>query len=93
MKLLLPVGGKSTRFPDLRPKWLLTMPNGQLMIEKALKGIDTEFIDEIIVIMLKDHQKYIKVESLKNTLKDICNNLPINTFTLKESTPSLRASA
>ena len=70
MKLLLPVAGKSSRFPDLRPKWLLTMPNGNLMIENALEGIDTEFIDEIIVIMLEDHQKYIKVETLEKTLKD-----------------------
>ena len=75
MKLLLPVAGKSSRFPDLRPKWLLTMPNGNLMIENALEGIDTEFIDEIIVIMLEDHQIlqviYYKISLLILILKKL----------------------
>ena len=88
MKLLLPVGGKSSRFPGLRPKWLLTMPNGRLMIERALEGINTQFINEIIVIMLEEHQKFIKVETLLNALKGICSNVPINVFLLKEPTPS-----
>ena len=42
MKLLLPVAGKSSRFPGLRPKWLLTLPNGQLMIERSLSGLKLE---------------------------------------------------
>ena len=29
--LLLPVAGQSARYPGMRPKWLLTMPNGKLM--------------------------------------------------------------
>ena len=44
--LILPVPGRSSRFPGMRPKWLLTMPDGKLMLEKhvvwkvAVKGID-----------------------------------------------------
>jgi len=34
--LLLPVAGKSARYPGMRPKWLLTMPNGKLMIEQSV---------------------------------------------------------
>ena len=34
--LIIPAAGQSTRYPNLRPKWLLTMPDGQLMIEKCV---------------------------------------------------------
>ena len=38
--LLLPVAGKSARYPGMRPKWLLTMPNGKLMIEQSISKIE-----------------------------------------------------
>ena len=31
--LILPVAGQSSRYPNMRPKWLITMPDGKLMIE------------------------------------------------------------
>lgn len=34
--IIVPAAGKSSRFPNMRPKWLLTHPNGKLMIENAL---------------------------------------------------------
>ncbi len=86
MKLLLPVAGKSSRYPGTRPKWLLTMPNGQLMIEKSLSGINLECIDEIILIMLEEHKKYIRPEVLKNSIKKISPDLPSNIFILSEPT-------
>ena len=33
--LILPVAGQSSRYPNMRPKWLITMPDGKLMIEKS----------------------------------------------------------
>jgi hypothetical protein len=30
--LILPVAGKSSRFPNMRPKWLLTMPDVPYLI-------------------------------------------------------------
>ena len=73
MKLIIPVAGSSTRYPGTRPKWLLTMPNGQLMIEKSLSGLDLENIEEIIIIMLREHTKYIKTKVLIDSLKKISN--------------------
>ena len=55
MKILLPVAGKSSRYPGMRPKWLLTLPEGRLMVEKALSGINMEFVDEVVLIMLEEH--------------------------------------
>ena len=69
MKLILPVAGKSSRFEGMRPKWLLTLPNGELMIERSLSGIDLENISEIVLIMLEEHEQYINPLFLKEILK------------------------
>tara|TARA_Y100001978_G_scaffold202749_1_gene224971 strand:- start:313 stop:1356 length:1044 start_codon:yes stop_codon:yes gene_type:complete len=87
MKLIIPVAGSSTRYQGTRPKWLLTMPNGQLMIEKSLSGLDLENIEEIIIIMLREHTKYIKPKVLIGILKKI-SNIPTNIFLLDETTVS-----
>ena len=36
MKLLLPIAGRSSRFPNMKPKWLLTHPNGNFMIDESI---------------------------------------------------------
>ena len=55
MKLLLPVAGDSTRFPGMRPKWLLTHPEGDLMFYRALCGLELSHVDEIIIICKDTH--------------------------------------
>ncbi|MBZ7939778.1 hypothetical protein H2277_08365, partial [Campylobacter sp. W0014] len=65
MNLILPVAGKSSRFPNMKPKWLLTHPNGNLMIIEAIKGLPLSQFKTIYVICLKEHSdKY----NLKNIL-------------------------
>jgi len=49
MKLILPIAGRSSRFPSMRPKWMLTMPSGELMLEKAVSGLKCPEVDEIII--------------------------------------------
>ena len=51
----MPCAGLSTRFPNLRPKYLLTDYNGKLMIENAAKN----FIDKyrVTVVILEEHDK------------------------------------
>ena len=88
MKLLLPVAGQSSRYPGLRPKGLLTLPDGKLMIERSLSGIDTEFIDEIVVIMLRDHESYINPNLLKEILENQTDNIPVKIFILEDKTYS-----
>ncbi len=57
--LIIPCAGKSNRFPNMKPKWMLTHPDGELMIEKVLKGINTEIFDRIIITIVKQHdEKY-----------------------------------
>lgn len=63
--LLIPVAGKSSRFPDMRPKWLLTMPDGKLMVEKSVEHIDLERFDRVIITCLREHlEKYASEELL-----------------------------
>ena len=89
MKLLLPVAGKSSRFPGLRPKWLLTLPNGQLMIERSLSGLRLENINEVVVIMLSEHKKYIKPIQIKDLISDtISSEIKVNIFELNQPTIS-----
>ena len=89
MKLLLPVAGRSSRFPGMRPKWLLTLPDGKLMIEKSLSGIYLTNITEVVVIMLEEHNKYISYKNIHDALKKITGeNIPITIHKLNESTPS-----
>ena len=89
MKLLLPVAGKSSRYPDLRPKWLLTLPDGQLMIEKSLSGISKKNIDEIVIIMLEDHLKFISIVQLNDLIASkLDKEIELTIFTLDKPTLS-----
>lgn len=57
--LIIPCAGKSNRFPNMKPKWMLTHPDGELMIEKALKGINADIFDRVIITIVKPHdEKY-----------------------------------
>jgi len=68
--LILPVSGKSSRFPSMRPKWLLTMPDGKLMYEKSIELLDLTRFDNIFLVCLQEHlDKYTSVRSLKESFR------------------------
>ena len=84
--LLLPVAGQSARYPGMRPKWLLTMPNGKLMIEQSISKLNCNKFDKIYVIALKEHlDKYvIKKKLLASLKKNISKKIEI--FSLDKNT-------
>jgi NDP-sugar pyrophosphorylase family protein len=51
----MPCAGKSTRFPNMKPKWMLTHPDGKLMVEKAMEGLPLEKFNRIIITIVKEH--------------------------------------
>ena len=54
MEVIVPAAGLSTRFPNMKPKYLLKDYNGEMMIQRAIK----QFLDEdysITVGVLKEH--------------------------------------
>lgn len=53
--IIIPCAGKSTRFPNMRPKWMLTHPDGSLMIEKSMSILDKNNFDRVIVSILREH--------------------------------------
>ena len=69
--LIIPVAGKSSRYPGMRPKWLLTMPDGKLMIEKSIELFDLSKFSKIVVVALKEHvDRYTSTKVLSNILKN-----------------------
>ena len=65
--LIIPAAGKSSRFPDTRPKWLLTHPAGNLMVTRSIECLDYYSADKIYVAVLKEHiDKYCTVSGIKD---------------------------
>ncbi|GAB0173005.1 hypothetical protein [Helicobacter trogontum] len=55
MNLILPVAGQSSRFPGMKPKWLLTHPNGNLMLTEAVRGLNLKRFSKIYIVCTRDH--------------------------------------
>lgn len=53
--LIVPAAGKSSRYPNAKPKWLFTHPDGSLMIEKSINCMLEHKFDRIVVTILKKH--------------------------------------
>ncbi|KAF2668332.1 hypothetical protein BT63DRAFT_425652 [Microthyrium microscopicum] len=57
--LVIPSAGRSSRFPGHKPKWLLTMPNGLLMVVDAIAKLNLTQVHRIVLGVLKEHvEKY-----------------------------------
>jgi len=51
------MAGKSNRFPNMRPKWLLTHPaENRFMATESIQGINLDFFDKIIFVCLVEHE-------------------------------------
>ena len=57
MNLIIPAAGQSSRFPKLRPKWMLTHPNGNLMLAEAIRGLTFPGLKKIYLTVLSAHLK------------------------------------
>jgi len=78
--LILPVAGQSSRFPNNRPKFLLTHPNGNLMITEAIRGLNPNQFDYIIIIgLMKDNSRYDWHEAI---IKEFSKELKISSTKL-----------
>lgn len=53
--LIIPCAGKSSRFPNMKPKYLLTHPDGRLMIEHAIGGLKLDSFDRIVITVVQQH--------------------------------------
>lgn len=80
--MILPIAGRSSRFPKMNPKWSLTHPRGDMMVVEAIKGIERENIGRICVIGLAEHdERFRLVETLSVQFKAL-GLLPMVDFVL-----------
>ena len=59
-----------------KPKWLLTMPSGSIMLAECIKGLDLTHVDKIVIGLLRSHViKYCSndIEALFNCFKSSSN--------------------
>jgi hypothetical protein len=57
--LLLPCAGLSTRYRNMRPKWMLTTPDGRLAIQRAAASIDPAVVGRRVIAIRAEHdEKY-----------------------------------
>jgi hypothetical protein len=57
MNLIIPMAGKSSRFPNLKPKWMLTHPSGNFMVIEAITGLNLDEFEKIYFVYLKEHEE------------------------------------
>ena len=68
MKIIIPCAGKSSRFPNMRPKWMLTHPDGNLMVKKVVDSLGADPKDVIIAILSEHEEKYDIARGLKENI-------------------------
>jgi len=56
MKIIVPCAGRSSRFPDMPPKWMLPDHDGLPMVAKAVAGLHVS-VDDLIVTILREHEE------------------------------------
>ena len=80
MELLIPCAGKSTRFPTVRPKYLLTMPDGKLMIQHTTESLLPEF-DRVLFAILREHDEKFHSSTILKKLFPKCEILILEEVT------------
>lgn len=88
MKLILPLAGSSSRYGLARPKWMLTMPSGKLMIEEAIQSLDLSNVDEIILVPQAKHLQGVITEHVLTDLISALTNKHVTVFPLSHPTSS-----
>lgn len=72
MILIIPMAGNSSRFPNLKPKWMLTHPSGKFMVLEAISGLNLNNFEKIIFVCLKEHEeKHQFTKGLKDEMKQM----------------------
>jgi hypothetical protein len=88
--LIIPMCGNSKRFPNVKPKWMLTHPiTNRFMGIESIMGLNLDFFDKIYYVVLEEHEnKFHFLNGFREELKKlgILNKTTITT--LSHSTQS-----
>lgn len=89
MHLVIPAAGKSSRFPNMRPKWMLTHPNGALMVTEAIRGLNWQACESVILVTLKKQMdEYKCLDGLREAFRHLSPALKLHIVQLDEETRS-----
>ena len=55
MRVIVPCAGRSSRFPNTRPKYLLTMPDGELMLQHVVRNWIEDY--PVTVVINREHDE------------------------------------
>lgn len=58
MKVIVPCGGRSSRYPGTPPKWMLPSGNGRPMLVEAVDKLEFDIRDLIVTILKEHDEKY-----------------------------------
>lgn len=56
MKVIVPCAGRSSRFPNMPPKWMLPDHDGVPMVVRALEGLSVN-VDDVVFTLLREHEE------------------------------------
>jgi len=77
--LIVPMAGQSSRFPNSRPKWMLSHPLSKTyMVLESISGINLDFFDKIVFVVVREQiemhgvLQFFKEELLKLGLSEKC---------------------
>lgn len=86
--LIVPCAGRSSRFPGMRPKWMLSHPDGKLMVQKSIEGLPLEKFDRIIITVVKEHSEKFDAKIVLDQVFDLTHNKKIEVLELENFTTS-----
>ncbi|KAA0577958.1 NTP transferase domain-containing protein [Azospirillum sp. B21] len=67
--ILLPAAGRSSRYPNMRPKWMLSTPEGALMLRRALDSLESVARSRVVVGILREHEeRYAATAGIRRAL-------------------------
>ena len=81
MRIIIPCAGKSSRFPNTRPKYLLTMPDGRMMLQHAADKY-LEAGHSVTFVVVKEHsEKYESEYAIRKAYGDAVDVFILDDFT------------
>ena len=72
MRVIIPCAGKSSRFPNTRPKYMLTMPDGKMMLQHAARNWVDRY-DVTFVINRQHDEEYGSERAIRRAYGDKVN--------------------
>jgi hypothetical protein len=85
MKVIVPCCGKSSRFPNQAPKWILPAQDGRPMLLHSVSGLNIDPSDLVVTVLAEHEQKYHLREGLRTAFGHPVTIVVLDTPTKSQS--------